>query len=405
MKAIVNDKKHITLVSHTNGVTIIEASGCIIDLDYQCLASICEISDINNSYTIAESNRISELEKTIAELEINVSDKAFKISQLEDKLNVASSNSDKDELTERIEFLEKQLTNADNRVTELRNQIIGLTNELDIRAKVISEKDEEIAQLKSDINTASSNADKDAEEYNELCNRNKFLEDKIAIIREFATRLEEVNTNLKDSIREKDKLIQQLTDELNRRDKIIEEKTKRLIELENVEYEINKFRETNNILVERLEDKTSALANKTYWFRYYRRAFRAVKEYLKPNEIYDLDTGGYNIINSIDSKFIISFKDRTVASNALNELRYCVSPRTVLIKHLDDIIEYNTDSMNIYYVENNSNIVYKFRNIGFNIICRDVYVAEVINTLLNCGFPVNDIITSYKPYIVSSNIN
>lgn len=80
MKAIVNDKKHITLVSHTNGVTIIEASGCIIDLDYQCLASICEISDIDNSYTIAESNRISELEKTIAELEINVSNKAFKIS-------------------------------------------------------------------------------------------------------------------------------------------------------------------------------------------------------------------------------------------------------------------------------------------------------------------------------------
>lgn len=30
MKAIVNDKKHITLVSHTNGVTIVEASGCII---------------------------------------------------------------------------------------------------------------------------------------------------------------------------------------------------------------------------------------------------------------------------------------------------------------------------------------------------------------------------------------
>lgn len=27
MKAIVNDKKHITLVSHTNGVTIVEASG------------------------------------------------------------------------------------------------------------------------------------------------------------------------------------------------------------------------------------------------------------------------------------------------------------------------------------------------------------------------------------------
>lgn len=163
MKAIVNDKKHITLVSHTNGVTIVEASGCIIDLDYQCLAAICEISDVGNSYT-AKSNRVSELENTIAELEINVSDKAFKISQLEDKLNVASSNSDKDELTELIKFLKKQLTNADNRVTELRNQIIGLT------------------------------------------------------------------------------------DELNRRNKIIEEKTKRLIELENVEYELNKCRETNNAL-------------------------------------------------------------------------------------------------------------------------------------------------------------
>lgn len=184
MKAIVNDKKHITLVSHTNGVTIVEASGCIIDLDFQCLAAICEISDVGNSYT-AESNKVSELENTIAELEINVSDKAFKISQLEDKLNVASSNSDKDELTERIEFLEKQLTNADNRVTELRNQIIGLTNELDIRRQRIS----------------------------------------------------------------------QLNDELNCHDKIIKEKTRRLIELENVEYELNKCRETNNALTEKLESK------------------------------------------------------------------------------------------------------------------------------------------------------
>lgn len=201
MKAIVNDKKHITLVSHTNGVTIVEASGCIIDLDFQSLAAICEISDVGNSYT-AESNRVSELENTIAELEINVSDKAFKISQLEDKLNVVSSNSDKDELTERIEFLEKQLTNADNRVTELRNQIIGLTDELDISRQRIS----------------------------------------------------------------------QLNNELNRRDKIIEGKTKRLIELENVEYELNKCRETNNALTEKLESKTSNLAERTYWFRYYRKS-------------------------------------------------------------------------------------------------------------------------------------
>lgn len=336
MKAIVNDKKHITLVSHTNGVTIIEASGCIIDLDYQCLASICEISDIDNSYTIAESNRISELEKTIAELEINVSNKAFKISQLEDKLNVASSNSDKDELTERIEFLEKQLTNADNRVTELRNQIIGLTNELDIRRQRIS----------------------------------------------------------------------QLNDELNCRDKIIKEKTRRLIELENVEYELNKCRETNNALTEKLESKTSDLAERTYWFRYYRRAFRAVKEYLKPNEKYGLDSSGYNIINSIDSKFVISFKDTSIASKAFNELRYSISPRTVLLKYENDIVEYNVDAMNIYFTEANTpTVIRKFNDENFSITCCDVYTAEITNTLLNCGFPASDIVSTYKSYIAFSNIN
>lgn len=336
MKAIVNDKKHITLVSHTNGVTIIEASGCIIDLDYQCLASICEISDIDNSYTIAESNRISELEKTIAELEINVSNKAFKISQLEDKLNVASSNSDKDELTERIEFLEEQLTNADNRVTELRNQIIGLTNELDIRRQRIS----------------------------------------------------------------------QLNDELNCHDKIIKEKTRRLIELENVEYELNKCRETNNALTEKLESKTSDLAERTYWFRYYRRAFRAVKEYLKPNEKYGLDSSGYNIINSIDSKFVISFKDTSIASKAFNELRYSISPRTVLLKYENDIVEYNVDAMNIYFIKANTpTVIRKFNDENFSITCCDVYTAEITNTLLNCGFPASDIVSTYKSYIAFSNIN
>lgn len=49
MKAVVNDKKHLTLVSHTNGVVIVKESGCIIDLDFQLLASICEIADFNVS--------------------------------------------------------------------------------------------------------------------------------------------------------------------------------------------------------------------------------------------------------------------------------------------------------------------------------------------------------------------
>lgn len=305
MKAVVNNKKHITLVSHTNGVTIVEASGCIIDLDFQSLASICEIADLGNTYTIKDCDEIESLKDT------------------------------NNELTERIEFLEKQLTNSGDRVTELRNQIIGLTSELDIHRQRIS----------------------------------------------------------------------QLNDELNRRDKIIEEKTKRLIELENVEYELNKCRETNNALTEKLESKTSDLAERTHWFRYYRRVFRAVKEYLKPDEKYGFDSSGYNITNSIDSKFVISFKDRSIASRAFNELKYSVSPRNVLSKYANDIIEYNVGAMNIYFIEGTTPaVVRKFNNENFTITCKDFYSAEIINTLLNCGFPVNDIITSYEQYIVC-NIN
>lgn len=306
MKAIVNDKKHLTLVSHTNGVVIVEESGCIIDLDFQSLGSIFELADLGNTYTIKDCDEIETLK------------------------------ADNNELTERIEFLEKQLTNSGDRVTELRNQIIGLTSELDIRGQRIS----------------------------------------------------------------------QLNDELNCRDKIIKEKTKRLIELENVEYELNKCRETNNALTEKLESKTSDLAERTYWFRYYRRAFRAVKEYLKPNEKYGLDSSGYNIVNSIDSKFIISFKDTSIASKAFNELRYSISPRTVLLKYENDIVEYNVDAMNIYFIEANTpTVIRKFNDENFTITCCDVYTAEITNALLNCGFPASDIVSTYKSYIAFSNIN
>lgn len=306
MKAIVIDKKHLTLVSHTNGVVIVEESGCIIDLDFQSLGSIFELADLGNTYTIKDCDEIESLK------------------------------SNNNELTERIEFLEKQLTNSGDRVTELRNQIIGLTSELDIRGQRIS----------------------------------------------------------------------QLNDELNCRDKIIKEKTKRLIELENVEYELNKCRETNNALTEKLESKTSDLAERTYWFRYYRRAFRAVKEYLKPNEKYGLDSSGYNIVNSIDSKFVISFKDTSIASKAFNELRYSISPRTVLLKYKNDIVEYNVDAMNIYFIEANTpTVIRKFNDENFTITCCDVYTAEITNALLNCGFPASDIVSTYKSYIAFSNIN
>lgn len=254
MKAIVNDKKHLTLVSHTNGVVIVEESGCIIDLDFQSLGSIFELADLGNTYTIKDCDEIETLK------------------------------ADNNELTERIEFLEKQLTNSGDRVTELRNQIIGLT--------------------------------------------------------------------------------------------------------------------------EKLESKTSDLAERTYWFRYYRRAFRAVKEYLKPNEKYDLDSSGYNIVNSIDSKFIISFKDTSIASKAFNELRYSISPRTVLLKYENDIVEYNVDAMNIYFIEANTpTVIRKFNDENFTITCCDVYTAEITNALLNCGFPASDIVSTYKSYIAFSNIN
>ncbi len=299
MKAVVNDKKNLTFVSHLNGVTIVESSGFIIDLDYQCLTSICEIFDIGNNYSIVESNRISELENALTESEADVANKSTQISKL--------------------------------------------SSELNLRARVISEKNEEIEQLKSDIIK---------------------LQADIAKFQAYAANVSDI------------------------------------------EYELNKCRETNNALTEKLESKTSDLAERTYWFRYYRRAFRAVKEYLKPNEKYGLDSSGYNIINSIDSKFVISFKDTSIASKAFNELRYSISPRTVLLKYENDIVEYNVDAMNIYFIEANTpTVIRKFNDENFSITCCDVYTAEITNALLNCGFPASDIVSTYKSYIAFSNIN
>lgn len=299
MKAVVNDKKNLTFVSHLNGVTIVESSGFIIDLDYQCLTSICEIFDIGNNYSIVESNRISELENALTESEADVANKSTQISKL--------------------------------------------SSELNLRARVISKKNEEIEQLKSDIIK---------------------LQADIAKFQAYAANVSDI------------------------------------------EYELNKCRETNNALTEKLESKTSDLAERTYWFRYYRRAFRAVKEYLKPNEKYGLDSSGYNIINSIDSKFVISFKDTSIASKAFNELRYSISPRTVLLKYENDIVEYNVDAMNIYFIEANTpTVIRKFNDENFSITCCDVYTAEITNVLLNCGFPASDIVSTYKSYIAFSNIN
>lgn len=152
MKAIVNDKKHITLVSHTNGVTIVEASGCIIDLDFQSLASICEIADLGNTYTIKDCDEIKSLKDT------------------------------NNELTERIKFLEGQLINSGDRITELRNQIEEQENEYkDIivkKDKIIEEKTNSLIKLENIEDTLNATV-KVNEELNTQLSRSKEDIDKL----------------------------------------------------------------------------------------------------------------------------------------------------------------------------------------------------------------------------------
>ena len=165
MKAVVNDKKHLTLVSHTNGVVIVEESGCIIDLDFQSLGSIFELADLGNTYTIKDCDEIESLK------------------------------SNNDELTERIEFLEKQLTNSGDRIAELRNQIEEQENEYkDIivkKDKIIEEKTNSLIKLENvedtlnatvkvnkELNTQLSCAKEDIDKFS------KQLEEKISRLAE-----------------------------------------------------------------------------------------------------------------------------------------------------------------------------------------------------------------------------
>ena len=155
MKAIVIDKKHLTLVSHTNGVVIVEESGCIIDLDFQSLGSIFELADLGNTYTIKDCDEIESIK------------------------------SNNNELTERIKFLENQLVNSDNRITELRNQINGLNNELNLRGeriaqlnKIIEEKTNSLIKLENIEDTLNATV-KVNEELNTQLSRSKEDIDKL----------------------------------------------------------------------------------------------------------------------------------------------------------------------------------------------------------------------------------
>lgn len=165
MKAVVNDKNHLTFVSHLNGVVIVEESGCIIDLDFQSLASICEIANLGNTYTIKDCDEIESLKDT------------------------------NNELTERIKFLERQLTNSGNRITELSNQIEEQENKYrDIivkKDKIIEEKTNSLIKLENiedtlnatvkvneELNTKLSCAKEDIDKLN------KRLEEKTSLLAE-----------------------------------------------------------------------------------------------------------------------------------------------------------------------------------------------------------------------------
>lgn len=151
--------------------------------------------------------------------------------------------------------------------------------------------------------------------------------------------------------------------------------------------------------------KNSDLIEVTALFKYYRRAFRTFKDYFKPYEKYNLDNSGCNILNSIDKSFIISFREKHIAREAIDELRNCISPMDIFRKYLNDIIEYNIDSMTVYFVEATSpTVIRKFGDNSFIINCRNNREAEIINTLINCNIPVNDVISTYNSYIVSTSI-
>lgn len=382
MKAVVNNKKHLTLVSHTNGVVIVEESGCIIDLDFQSLGSIFELADLGNTYTIKDCDEIETLK------------------------------ADNNELTERVKFLEGQLTNSSNRITELRSEIIGLDNELNIRR-------ERISQLNNEIETLKADNCKETVQYNELYNRNEHLEKKLTISQDSITALEESNVRYKEAIVDKDDIIKRQSGEIARLNKIIEEKTNSLIKLENIEDTLNATVKVNEELNtqlscakedidkrnKQLEEKTSQLAERTHALRVFRQALYDMRLYVQPYKKYELDFEWLTIRNSIDSGFFIRFKDVASASRAIGDCRYYISLKDVLDKYENDIVDFNVSAMDIYYIHKASpNVVRKFNYDNFNISCKDQRTANTINTLLNCSnISVYDIMDRFKDDIAYSN--
>lgn len=245
-------------------------------------------------------------------------------------------------MTERIKFLENQLVNSDNRITELRNQINGLNNELNLRG-------ERIAQL------------------------NKIIEEK-------------TNSLIK---------LENIEDTLNATVKVNEE----------LNTQLSCAKEDIDKLNKRLEEKTSLLAERTHALRVFRQALYDLRLYVQPYKEYELDFEWLTIRNSIDSGFFIRFKDTASAARAIGDCRYCISLKDVLDKYENDIVDFNVSAMDIYYIHKASpNVVRKFNYDNFNITCKDQRTANTINTLLNCSnISVYDIMDRFKDDIAHSN--
>ena len=238
--------------------------------------------------------------------------------------------------------MKNQLVNSDNRITELRNQINGLNNELNLRG-------ERIAQL------------------------NKIIEEK-------------TNSLIK---------LENIEDTLNATVKVNEE----------LNTQLSRYKEDIDKLDKQLEEKTSKLAERTHALRVFRRALYDMRLYVQPYKKYELDFEWLTIRNSIDSGFFIRFKDTASAARAIGDCRYYISLKDVLDKYENDIVDFNVSAMDIYYIHKASpNVVRKFNYYNFNISCKDQRTANTINTLLNCSnISVYDIMDRFKDDIAYSN--
>ena len=175
MKAVVNDKKHLTLVSHTNGVAIVKESGCIIDLDFQSLGSIFELADLGNTYTIKDCDEIESLK----------------------------SNNNK--LTERNEHLEKKLTISQDTITALEESNVRYKEAIVDKDDIIKRQSGEIARL------------------------DKLIEEKTNSL----IKLENVEDTLNATVKVNEELNTQLScakEDIDKRNKQLEEKTSQLAE-------------------------------------------------------------------------------------------------------------------------------------------------------------------------------